>query len=141
MKALYLLKLYKHSLQHYNNVSSFKDIASLAIMEINRYLDLDPSCDDTHDFYTINSPITLIRWFRMYREKDGFSNILPISNANRLPAILSDNPEIVHSLKQFCKNNISSLTIELAHNHIHTVIIPGLVKKIAEERNIPHYSK
>ena len=61
MKALYLMKFYKYSLQYYNKVSSFKDIASLAIMEINYYLNL--LCDDTHDYYTINSPITLIHWF------------------------------------------------------------------------------
>ena len=76
----------------------------------------------------------------MYRENDSFLNILPISNAKHLLVLLSDNPEIVHLLKKFCKNNISSLTVKLAHNHIDTVIIPEIVKKIAEERNIPHYN-
>ena len=139
MKALYLSKLYKYSLQYYNSVTSYKDIASLVITEVTCYLDL-PS-EDSHDYQTISSPATLLHWFCMYRNNDCFLNILPINNLKRLPVILSDNPEIIHSIKQFCKSNILSLTIELVHNHIHTVIIPELVKKIGKERNLPSYNK
>ena len=138
MKALYLMKLYKYSLQYFNSVKNFKDIASLAVMEVSRHLDISPN---ESEHYTITNPITLLRWFRMYRDCDSFTNILPINNAKRLPPILADNPEIIHSMKQFCKANISSLTVELVHNHIHTIIIPRLVKKIGEERNNNDYNK
>ena len=142
IKALYLMKLYIFSLQYFDTIKDFSDIAGLAILEVNRCLDIDLFSDEiTNCHYVIKSTKTLIRWFHMYQDNDAFTNILSINQSKRLPPLLEDNPDVVKSIKKICKEHISLLTVELLYNHIHEQIIPSLVKTIREERKDQEYNK
>ena len=71
----------------------------------------------------------------MYRIKDGFPSV-PNSHKSQLPLLLSQNPDIVHQIISFCRSNISTLTIDAVHQHVHDTILPNLAETIKKERNL-----
>ena len=84
-----------------------------------------------------------MRWFCNYCENDSFINPTkdPNSSINQLPPLLADNPDAVQSIISFCKENLSTISIESVHQHIHDSVIPKLVKKISQERSQDDYCK
>ena len=68
MKSMYLFKLYKLLLQHYDTIKHFDDVASLAILEVSQCLDglmvMENSPKLSKDLFLIKCPITLLmKWF------------------------------------------------------------------------------
>lgn len=58
-----------------------------------------------------------------------------------MPFFLAENPDVVVSLTNYCRRNLTTLSVESVYSHIHETIIPELVKKIANEKNDPTYNK
>ena len=54
---------------------------------------------------------------------------------------MSDNPDVVKSINSYCKENLSHLTIENLHGHLHSEIIPKLVMKLKEERQDENFDQ
>ena len=145
MKCYYLYKLYKYSIKYYNTIHNFYNIASLALLEANKSLDIYDDCIGEKDFETIlliSHPETILRWFRQYRENNCFINPgKHKSTTKTLPPFLAENPDVVQSINSFCKENLSTISVETVHHHILDTVIPKLVKKIARERSQDDYCK
>ena len=50
-------------------------------------------------------------------------------------------PDAVQSIISFCKENLSTISVETVHQHIHDSVIPKLVNKIAREQSQDNYCK
>ena len=83
----------------------------------------------------------MLKWFCSYCNDDAFTNHFPNSNCQKLPSLLSSNPDLVKDLNDYYKQNISYLGVELVYQYLNTTLIPKLVEKIKKERNDPSYSK
>ena len=86
---------------------------------------------------------TLLNWFRSYHCNDCFTNPSH-SNSNshkNAPPLLYENPDLLKSVLDFCKDNISRLTVDLIHDHIINEIIPQAVEIYQKDSNNPNYTK
>ena len=145
IKCYYLYKLYKYSLKYYDSIKSFYDIASLALLDANKSFDLFDDVIGENDYSTIaliSNPETILRWFCDFRDHDYFTNIkTKRSKSERLPPFLSNNPDVANSIISFCKENLSTISVETVHEHIMDNIIPKVVERIAKERGQSDYCK
>ena len=81
-------------------------------------------------FSAITNPRTITRWFYAYcSNNESFMNIMSRhqQKTNYSP-LLDANRYFKDELLQFAKNNLSTLKIELMHNHVHEVMLPELVE-------------
>ena len=140
-KAMYLSKLYELSLQYYNTIKRFSDIAKLAILSINKSLGILDCQGNNHKKLGISHFSTLLEWFRIYRNKDSFPNPSRYSSEQDMHPFLSQNPDVVRSINTYCKANIADISTELVFDHIHDTIIPYLVNTIKNESQIDEYTK
>ena len=130
MKSLYLQKLFKYSLQFYDHLNTFQEIANLAVEYVKKALEIPSNDDESSDSFVIQNPETLLWWFRTFRDNDAFPNILSLCPKHHsLSPLLLQNPDACKSITNFCKSNISHLTVELLQSHVHDVVVPNLVKK------------
>ena len=72
-------------------------------------------------------------------KKDAFPGMTRQHKSN-LPIFLAHNPDIVKDIFDFCKTNITTLTVESLHSHIHEALIPKLTETIKKERNDSEYN-
>lgn len=150
MKAFYLYHLYTISLSYYDNIKDANDISKLAFFKANRCLGVyadeeimkedDPKQGYTHQYNTITSGSTLLKWFRLYWQTDNFPNY-PKSQSNKstLPFFLSEHPDAVKELLSYCRSNIERLSQEAVHSFLHYELFPKLVNTIKTERNDENY--
>ena len=134
MKALYLSRLYQLSIDSYDTIPHFSDIANEALSQINNSYALDDH--DAHSM--IKDHHTLLNWFRQYRD-NGCSFPNPSSsftNKHDIHPFLSENPDVIDSINSFCRQNIASMSCESVHQHIHSSIVPQLIATIKHEREL-----
>ena len=94
------------------------------------------------NLHIISHHYTLLKWFRVYRENDAFPNSSKLrSSKSKVPYFLYSHPDVAENIISFCKLNITSLSIEMVHDHIHQYIIPNLVILLKTERNDLSYDK
>ena len=55
------------------------------------------------------------------------------SQKTRYPPLLDANRQFKDDLLQFAKTNLSTLRVELMHNHVHEVMLPDLLQKRKQE--------
>ena len=140
IKSFYLQNLFIKTLEHYDTTYDFKDIAAMSLSETNIHLNVHGT--DRTNLRTIKSHYTLLKWFRSYRDKDGFPNSSKLSSAkSKLPYFLYSNPDVCDEILSFCKTNISTLSGELVHTHLHECVLPTIVKTIQEERKDETYNE
>ena len=140
LKAFYLEKLYTMSLKHFDTITNYNDIASLAILQANTLLGYDVHYNNHANFHCIHSTKTLLRWFRIYREANMFPNFFKLrSKKSKLPNFLSENPDCVEAIHEYCKENLSSLSVEKVHDHLHEVVLPNIANTIKKHRNDASY--
>ena len=84
----------------------------------------------------IKHPKTFLCWLQIYC-KIFFSihSSKLRSWKSKIPIFLSDNCNCVEEIHSNCKNNLSTLSVERLHNHIHAIILPKIVKTIREKQN------
>ena len=116
-------------IKYYNTINNIKDIAALALLQANKNLDWygnDEESDEDEgndNVTTRNSTITcsktLLRWFYSFRICDLFPNTsTPKSSKSKMPLFLSENPDAVAQIISYCKNNLSTNTIDQSRNKI-----------------------
>ena len=102
IKSFYLYKLYKYALKYYDTIKSFSDIAALALLEVNKQLDMyDEILDNDPSQVTsiVTTPDTILHWFRQYRSLDCFVNTKALNiNSEKLPPFLAANPDAVSEI-------------------------------------------
>ena len=103
-------------------VPDFNNIAKMAISEANTSLGVFKK-NSVHSFDAIANYETLLSWFCIYCIKDAFPSA-PNNHKLQLPLFLLQNPDVVKEIIEFCCANISTLTIDLLHKHMHNHIIP-----------------
>ena len=94
------------------------------------------SASSTHtSFSAITNARTIARWFHAFRSNnESFMNIMSRQQQkNHHSPLLDANKDFKDELLQFAKTNISTLRIELIHNHVHEVMLPDLLQKRIEE--------
>ena len=76
-----------------------------------------------------------MKWFHVFRSNnESFMNIMSRHQQKKHHSPLLDaNRYFKDELLQFAKNNLSTLRIELIHNHVHEVMLPDLLQKRKEE--------
>jgi hypothetical protein len=73
-----------------------------------------------------NNSEVLMRWYRMFCEKQTFS--IPPQWKHNLPAFLDLNPDVCDAIKKYALSNLSQLSCESESEYIHTVVLPEMVK-------------
>ena len=94
------------------------------------------STSSTHpSFSAITNARTIARWFHAFRSNnESFMNIMSRHEQKKHHSPLLDaNRYFKDELLQFAKNNLSTLRIELIHNHVQEVMLPDLLQKRKEE--------
>ena len=89
-----------------------------------------------------SNPETILQWFCDFCDHDCFTNIkTKRSKTETLPPFLSNNPDVAHSIISFCKENLSTISVEIVHENIINKVIPKVVKKIAKDCGQSDYYK
>ena len=102
IKATYLAKLFQLSIEYYDSVKDFGDIAKLAIEEVNKnYGVLD--YDNKENLHYIKSHKTLLLWFCTYRMNDFLVNPSSRRSKADLPKFLAENSDMVTKIIHHCK--------------------------------------
>ena len=136
IKAFYLERLYIMASPHGN----FKNIAALALVKANK--DLNVLGTDAANHHIITNYHTLLIWFRAYRDTDSFPNSSKLRpSKSKLPYSPYSNPDVCEQIISYCKDNLSTLSMESVFNHLHDQILPKLVQTIQKERNELDYTK
>ena len=108
LKAFYLHILYLNSIKYYATIPNFNDIESLSLVEANRPLGLYSNLSDNQYLSAIKDVKTFLEWFWSYREKDSFPNVAKLCNKSQLPPFLSQHPDALKDILDFCNDNIAS---------------------------------
>ena len=139
IKSFYLQKLYANALKYFDTIPTFYKIAQLTVVGVKKhFVDHGTTASKLH---IITSAKTLLLWFRAYRNNDTFLNISRLKpKTTQLPVLLATNPDVCDEILQFCRKNLSTLTIELVQDHLHSVVIPNLLSKLKTERSNSEYS-
>ena len=116
-------------MRYYTTIPNFNDIAALSLAEANKSLGLYSNLSDNHYLFAIKDVKTLLEWFQSYRDKDSFPNVAKLCNKSQLPPFLSQNPDALKEILDFCKSNIASLTLDLVRHHILETIMPKMVSE------------
>ena len=70
---------------------------------------------------------TIRNWYQDFRkERKIMVNMLP--GKHNLPAFLQQNPDVTIALKEFGREHLHELSVDLFFVHIHDKILPKLVK-------------
>ena len=122
-------------------MSDFNDIAQIALVEANQHLGVTGSESGELSMHYIKHPKTLLNWFWKFWNTDTFPNSSKLrSLKSKLPSFLQDNADFIEAVHSYCKENLSSLSVERLHNHIHANILPQLVTSIGTSQNVPNYN-
>jgi hypothetical protein len=80
---------------------------------------------------TIINPRTIMKWFHAFcSNNESFMNVMSRhSQKTKYPPLLDANRHFKDELLQFAKNNLSTMRVELMHNHVHEVMLPDLLQK------------
>lgn len=79
---------------------------------------------------------TLQQWHQQFREKELFSNPLNSRDKDRLPVFLQDE-DVCKALRQFCRENIATLTAEAAIDFVYDRLLPQLASSILSQQPLP----
>ena len=139
-KCTYLAMVLSLALQHYELVDNFRSIIQMDIDAVNKVhlANLISVRKRNKSNYVIHDTTAVFEWFREFRINDCFMN--PAKGLkNRklaLPRLINDDPDILKSMINFCRENISNLTVECVHQFLLRDAIPKLAKTMQEEH--PH---
>ena len=104
IKATYLAKLFQLSIESYDSVKDFGDIAKLAIWEVNKnYRVLDYDNKEKEHVHYIKSHKTLLLWFCTYRINNFLVNPSSRRSKADLPKFLAENLDMVTKIIHHCK--------------------------------------
>jgi hypothetical protein len=70
---------------------------------------------------------TVMEWYRQFKIKRKFTIFI---QKNKLPPFLEQNQDITATIKQYCKEHLSELSVEFLLDYLHKTIIPTMVKDI-----------
>ena len=118
MKARYLAQAYQIAIEE----MPFKTWNDCCWEAINRF-----AAVQIH--YTKNAKV-LERWNVQFRERKTFC----VKNRGKrdLPAFLDAHPIVVTVMKEYGRENLSELSIEMMHSYLHETIIKSLVTERLE---------
>jgi len=70
---------------------------------------------------------TVMEWYRQFKTKRKFTLFI---QKNKLPPFLEQNQDITATIKQYCKEHLSELSVEFLLDYLHKIVIPTMVKDI-----------
>ena len=140
LKCYYLQKLYSKVFQYCNDITDFNTIAKLALVDANNSFGLYSSLSNNNGFTAITNPKTMLLWFRLFCENDSFPNANKTQHKSQLPFFLLQNPDAYKAILSYFRSNLSTLTVESVHHHIHEKVIPKLVEKVRNKQNNQDYN-
>ena len=73
---------------------------------------------------------TVCKWYRSFRETRRFH--IPRTKKN-LPPFLQENPDICTNIKEYARENLDTLSIEMLSEYIHDKVLPNLIMDILNE--------
>ena len=68
---------------------------------------------------------TVSKWYRSFRETRTF--VIPQPAKKNLPPFLHQNPDICTNIKEYARENLDTLSIEMLSDFIHDKVLPNLV--------------
>jgi hypothetical protein len=73
---------------------------------------------------------TVMEWYRQFKIKRKFTLFI---QKHKPPPFPEQNQDITATIKQYCKEHLSELSVEFLLDYLHKATIPTMVKDIHEK--------